>query len=115
VRYGKRHIKEKRLILIIFYKPQGLVSNQVVRIDLFFAVLVGFEPSYLAVSPEVVGIIRMRLALTDIPKEVVKTLLVRVACGANPAETPLSECPCGITGFLEDTCYRNSAGSQRPL
>jgi len=64
------------------------------------AVLVGIEPFDLAVAPEVIGIIRVSLALAYIAVKVIEALLVRISGCSGTPKTPFSKSPGGIASLF---------------
>jgi hypothetical protein len=102
VRNCVRDVKKERIVTVLADKTKCFFCEQVVGVIGLRWLLVAFEDDFLVVSPEVRGIICVRLSLAVIAEEVIEALIDRIALGAGIAESPFADDGRGVAGLFEN-------------
>src|SRR6185503_13642267 len=97
VRHGVVEIHEERARIVSFDERRSLSCEQVVDV---IAIDIGVQP--LAVAPEMVCELPMRMAMIQEPERVIEPLSIRLAGRARLAEPPLTDHRRTVTGATQD-------------
>ncbi|OPZ11825.1 MAG: hypothetical protein BWZ10_02155 [candidate division BRC1 bacterium ADurb.BinA364] len=94
-------IQEKRLLAMEANEIECLLDKQIVGIDLAVFFLVLFDFLTLAVSPEIIRIIIVRMHLIEIAIKEIEAVQPRHSGGVFVSQAPFADAACSVSGFLE--------------
>ena len=109
MRDSRGQIEEERGPCRPVDKIQRLLHYHVMGIDLVI------EVDFLSVFPQIVGIITVRSALSEITEEIIESLPVRLALVSRTAESPFADTGGNIASGLEDFRYSDLFAGKRPV
>ena len=115
---GESKVEEKRARLIFADKTEGILGHEIVSVmfaDELLAALVALEHFLLGVSPKVIRIIVVSLALAQIAVEIIEALSVGFSAAARPAQAPFADAACFVPGLLQEVTESEGSSWNWPL